>query len=274
MTESSSGIEMKLAEFAAFCQTTRDTLYWYDKNSLLKPAHRGENGYRYYDQSQFLQYSLISSLKNMGCSLDEIRQFQHPKPLAEYPPFFDEKLECIDRQIARAWRQKRLIQSLNRSVRESLQCRFDEPQVVFLEEEWLFMSKIPEGSNRISTLDYRSISELDRLAAANDDVIPYPHGTVISRQALDTDDPPFLFHFYVSAAPPADPRSIRRQGRYIQMYQRGDYDDISSAIGIIRDFVKVNHLEVCGDFLVYDLVTNIIAGTDADNITKILVPIN
>ena len=49
--------------FAGFCGTTKETLRHYKDIGLLSPAHRGENGYFYYDVEQFYDFYAISILR-------------------------------------------------------------------------------------------------------------------------------------------------------------------------------------------------------------------
>ena len=62
-------------QFAKYCKTTKETLRHYDKIGLLKPEKTGENGYHYYSARQLIKFTLISSLKTTGCSLDEINKY-------------------------------------------------------------------------------------------------------------------------------------------------------------------------------------------------------
>ncbi len=64
---------LSISQFAKFCGTTRQTLQYYDKIGLLHPALTGEQGYRYYNQPQSYDFRFITTLKNMGCSLEEIK---------------------------------------------------------------------------------------------------------------------------------------------------------------------------------------------------------
>lgn len=49
------------------------TLHWYDEIGLLKPAHIGANGYRYYEDEQLLLLQQILFYKEMGFALGEIQ---------------------------------------------------------------------------------------------------------------------------------------------------------------------------------------------------------
>lgn len=82
---------LKLSEFAEFCGTTRDTLLWYDKMGILKPAVVGENGYRYYSPKQFFDYDLISTLKQTGNSIREIAEYNREHSYAELRELFSGK---------------------------------------------------------------------------------------------------------------------------------------------------------------------------------------
>ena len=60
--------------FAALCGTTKETLRHYKELGLLAPAHRGENGYFYYDAEQFYDYYAIAVFRQTGTPLEEIRR--------------------------------------------------------------------------------------------------------------------------------------------------------------------------------------------------------
>ena len=64
----------KISEFAKLCGTSSKTLRFYEKVGLLKAAYtNSENGYRYYDDEQYCQYKLITVFKEIGFTLDEIK---------------------------------------------------------------------------------------------------------------------------------------------------------------------------------------------------------
>lgn len=53
------------------------TLHYYHEIDLLDPAHVGENGYRYYDRESLYQLQQILFFREMGFSLDAIREVLH-----------------------------------------------------------------------------------------------------------------------------------------------------------------------------------------------------
>lgn len=64
---------LKISEFAKLAKTTRRTLIFYDEKGLFSPAKTSDNGYRYYEPDQLYRFELISGLRQLGLSLNDIK---------------------------------------------------------------------------------------------------------------------------------------------------------------------------------------------------------
>ena len=53
---------LKTAEFAKMCHTTKDTLIFYDRIDVFKPAFVDSKKYRYYEMRQAVQFAFLSHL--------------------------------------------------------------------------------------------------------------------------------------------------------------------------------------------------------------------
>lgn len=62
-------------EFARRANVTVRTIHYYEKKGLIQPERISENGYRYYGQREFTRLQRILTLKLLGFSLEEIREF-------------------------------------------------------------------------------------------------------------------------------------------------------------------------------------------------------
>ena len=60
-------------DVARLSGVTVRTLHFYDEIGLLKLAHYGENGYRYYEKEQLLGFQQIMFYRELGVSLEQIR---------------------------------------------------------------------------------------------------------------------------------------------------------------------------------------------------------
>ena len=62
-------------EFAKLLEVKKDTLLYYDKMDLFKPAGTYDNGYRYYTFEQFDQFMAIQSLRNVEIPIKELKTY-------------------------------------------------------------------------------------------------------------------------------------------------------------------------------------------------------
>lgn len=67
----------KIGDFSKLSKVTVKALRYYEREGLLLPAFVDLNGYRYYEASQLIDLAKIVSLRQVGCSIDEIKQIQH-----------------------------------------------------------------------------------------------------------------------------------------------------------------------------------------------------
>ena len=88
------------------------TLHFYDETGLLKPAHHGANGYRFYEEPQLLLLQQILFYRELGFELKQIKKilggadFQiavalqsHRKTLQTNLTRTNRLIETIDRTI-------------------------------------------------------------------------------------------------------------------------------------------------------------------------------
>ena len=66
---------LSISEFARLAGTTRRTLIFYDQKDVFKPKKIAENGYRYYDYEQLYQIGFILGLRDLGLSVEEIKDY-------------------------------------------------------------------------------------------------------------------------------------------------------------------------------------------------------
>jgi MerR family Zn(II)-responsive transcriptional regulator of zntA len=109
----------QIGELAKRCNVTADTLRFYEKNQLIKPAGRSESGYRLYNQQNQSQVSFILKAKDLGLSLDEIRELLEIKleatehSCAEVKAITSAKLNLIDEKINELHRIRSALKKIN-----------------------------------------------------------------------------------------------------------------------------------------------------------------
>lgn len=105
--------EITVKQLAAISGVTVRTLHHYDEIGLLKPAHIGGNGYRYYGRAEMLRLQRILFHRELGVPLGEIAGLlelegadqvgvlmRHREKLAAERERFRILIETIDRTVA------------------------------------------------------------------------------------------------------------------------------------------------------------------------------
>ena len=90
-----------ISEFARTGNVTVRALRFYDEVGLLSPAHVvSENGYRWYSPAQFAQLNQIQAFKDMGFSLQEIRELlQRRLTPQELRAVLEERREVLRKRL-------------------------------------------------------------------------------------------------------------------------------------------------------------------------------
>ena len=68
---------LSVGQFAKLCGTTRDTLRHYYEQEIIIPRVDENNGYHYYSASQIGSFFFITTMRQAGCSLQEIKETIH-----------------------------------------------------------------------------------------------------------------------------------------------------------------------------------------------------
>ncbi|MEM7715204.1 MAG: heavy metal-responsive transcriptional regulator [Cyanobacteria bacterium P01_A01_bin.68] len=95
---------LKIGELARATRLTVGTLRYYSDIGLLKPIHRGDNGYRYYAINASEQVEFIKKAQTLGFSLEEIKQILDVRDGGEVPcdlvqSLLENKIEQLAIQI-------------------------------------------------------------------------------------------------------------------------------------------------------------------------------
>lgn len=104
-------------QFAKLARTTKRTILWYQQAGILMPVSVSENGYRCYEPRQILDYQIISLLRALGFSLEEISS--HITGGQSLMSLFTTKKVSIARQIEQLQAMHRDLESYSDSLADS-----------------------------------------------------------------------------------------------------------------------------------------------------------
>lgn len=91
------------AQFAKLHEVNKRTLHYYDDIGLFCPLTKEENGYRYYDISQSIDFEYIRMLKELNMSIKEIEMYRKQPTPDNFLKIADTKEQDSTRKF-KSWR--------------------------------------------------------------------------------------------------------------------------------------------------------------------------
>lgn len=95
------GIIYSIGELSKKTGVTKRTLDYYDEIGLLKPSARSEGGHRLYRDDDIMQLQRILALKNMGFSLDEIKEILEVTKITTWQESLKQQLDMVRKEQQR-----------------------------------------------------------------------------------------------------------------------------------------------------------------------------
>lgn len=116
---------MKVSEIARQARVTPDTVRYYARRGLLRPATDRDNGYRRFDDADLARLHFVQSAKRLGFQLDEISEIlgmadrgRSPCPLVR---------RIVQRRIAETRERLQAMQALQARLEAALALWADMP---------------------------------------------------------------------------------------------------------------------------------------------------
>ncbi len=259
---------LKTGDFARLCRTTKETLFHYDREGVLKPKYVSGNGYRRYGMEQYFDFDLISLLKETGSTLGEIRSYRDARDPRAYLRLLRERVGILREERARLARREAMLKKLVALTEEALEAEYDT---------LLFEERKPERIIATPTTP-------EKMTSSGGNVECYAACLAHDMGRGNTTDPPLgmivpecdarrgefrLCHFFTRAEE-GDPGDVREipGGRYAILFHKGEVASQAAAFGRMVEAVKKEGLRVVGDAYIFDQMTYFLTGSSAEYAAK------
>ncbi len=262
---------MKTSEFARFCSTTRDTLLWYDKVGILKPAEVHDNGYRYYTPNQYFDFFMISILKETGNSVQEIAEYRRQAGETQLYDMLETRQEELEQKFCELQRARQMLDAVMSSIQEAMHCEYEVPSLVTLPRQGIVTTPASEEQMPWSQDWVGSMALHIQRYEHTDGIRRYPFCVILNGADYGLRQPADKQYFFVADDETAT--DYRPAGDYVQLYHRGDYFKLWENHKPVTDFMAANHLRLCGDIYEYDILTDLMGNQEDDYVCKLLFPV-
>ena len=256
------------AQFAKLHEVNKRTLHYYDDIGLFCPLTKEENGYRYYDISQSIDFEYIRMLKELNMSIKEIEMYRKQPTPDNFLKIADTKEQELDKEIRKLKNIKRILQA-------------KKEQIVFCESLREQEIRVEEcKSERILTFPY-DFSEDDIYQIFSPlkstwgiEQIRMGIGSFISLDNVYNMNFTKYDGIYTIALNNKSVSNsfIKPKGRYLCGYQKGTWDKLPEMYQKMLDYSKKHDLELTG--YAYEVGLNdFVISNPNDYVTKIMIKI-
>lgn len=261
-------IPLTTSQFAKLHGVNKRTLHYYDSIGLFSPNNKGENGYRYYDSSQSIDFEYIRMLKDLNMSIEELSAYMQTPSAEEFIRIADKKETEIDAQIKRLKRTKQILHQKKEQIKFCKNLPGQEIKI----EEW------KEEKLLVLPYDFADdeLANVFSLAKNNWSIeqIRVGLGSFISLDKVLQNN----FTIYDGAFSPAlNTRShsesmIKPAGKYLCGYQKGTWDKLPQMYQKMIAYARENHMVLTG--FAYEMGLNeFVIASQEDYITRIMIKI-
>ena len=254
-------------EFAKLVDINKDTLLYYDKIDLFKPAGIHTNGYRYYTFEQFDQFMAIHSLRQVELPIKKLKTYFEAPTLQSLQQLAMKQSEQVELELKKLQEIQFFLQRVVELTNELKGIPFGEVLFKQLPEESVVYSQEKiDWSLSIEDLYQRSSQFLKELGVKS----TAAHGIVYAKEQLFQDQDS-LHHLFCRV----DTSNAKKKpaGLYAIIYHRGPFDFIDDTYTQLIDSLAAQNLAMDGDVYEEYLLHSIATLEEDEFVTKISVKV-
>lgn len=256
-------------EFAKRFGVKKDTLLYYDKIDLFKPAGKSENGYRYYTIPQFDIFWVIQSLRELNFPLKSLNNYLKAPSPEELIALSKNQLNKVDEEIEKLIQIRSILNRIVIQPEEALNAPLDKVILMELEEEPILYSD--KNTLKSDTTNEEWSSCYEEFFKKTELRGPAFIGSVIDKNDLLSGRFGRIDRLFVRVDKPDV--TIKPAGLYAVTYYKGSYESIVDFYKGFMRKIKEQGLTVCSDAYEEYLLNVLATQNSRDFVTKISVAV-
>lgn len=273
-------IKLTVSQFAKLHNVNKRTLHYYDEIGIFSPDYKGENGYRYYDYMQGVDFEYIKMLKELNMGLDEIKKYIDSPNEEDFKEIADVKIKEIDREIRTLNRRREVLEDkLNKLNKCDEVRKKNSIKVIDCEEQKFFFTPFKFEDDDLKQLiaHIKDVWTVDEYCKGIGSFVSVDK---IKRGEFEEYDGLFIEMLEDMESKNTKNTIIKPKGKYICAYHMGDWDTLPNFYGEIVKYAEENNLTLVGysfeigmnDFAISDMedyITQIMIRVEENNINSV-----
>ena len=273
-------IKLTVSQFAKLHNVNKRTLHYYDEIGIFSPDYKGENGYRYYDYMQGVDFEYIKMLKELNMGLDEIKRYIDNPNEEDFKEIAEVKIKEIDQEIRTLNRRREVLEDkLNKLNKCDDLRKKNSVKVIECEEQKFFYTPFKFEDDDLKQLisHIKDVWTVDEYCKGIGSFISVDK---IQRGEFEEYDGLFIEMLDDMESKNTKNTIIKPKGKYICAYHMGDWDTLPNFYGEIVKYAEENNLTLVGysfeigmnDFAISDMedyITQIMIRVEENNINSV-----
>lgn len=262
-----------IGELSSYQNISKQTLIFYDKIGLFRPAYVDPgNGYRYYSASQLDELDTILILKKCGLSLQAIKELLEHYTTENSLRVLTQQVQVLDRQMEELRMvRSRLAQRCVQLERAGLHREGgNQPRVERLPAQLLLIRPVEPPF----TLREISIATKQCFAQAFQEQLPiyFQSGVTVPLERIRAGryTEAFAAFLPIEGTDRAENLLQLPEGLGASIYHRGDYPSIGRSYRRLLEFCQAEKLEIRSDSYEFCINDYITTGDESEYLTKIV----
>ena len=269
----SAPIYFTTGEFAKLCHTTKHTLFYYDEIGILIPEIVKENGYRYYNASQIMIYDLISVLKDIGASLQEIKVYLEGHTPEQFIEILEEKKQEVAKKKRRLEHMEALLENAICLTKMGIQLESEAPYLEVQQEEYYIQTPIILEGDTVTDKDFiMAMSDHLKYCEQKEVNEQFPFIYAIKMEHFKAEN--YIENYCLTKLNKAVNLSrlhIKPGGTYAVLVHRGDYNKVPQSFQKLKDYITAQNLRIIGNAYEYELLSYLATKDESQYVMKLMV---
>lgn len=263
-----------IGEIAKLHNITVETLRYYDKEDLFKPAYIDkENGYRYYFPEQLVELATIIELKTLGFPLKEIKYYINHKDIEMTTKILKtqkkiiqeniDKLLTAQDEIKNKLKTIKNINKIDETVGKIIEKYIPERNIIS------FFGEFKENSS--SDLEYINFSkkEYKRFSEFPKEIfLGYLSGVAVSKDNLIAEKHTIFNKLFIFSKM-NEGNDIIPAGKYITYLHKGDYIHLKDIYMKLLSYIDQHHYTIADGSIEISLISSVITKNPDEFLTEI-----
>ncbi|GAA0371792.1 multidrug efflux transcriptional regulator BltR [Alkalibacterium iburiense] len=247
---------LSTGQFAKLVGVSKHTLFFYDEKDIFSPLLRKDNGYRYYSIRQIETFLVISSLKDLGMPLEDIKSYLTSRSPDALVQLLDKETHKLDKRINHLKGLKEMMEEKKSVTKKAMDADLSVFTIERQRKKKLLITEVKDVLN--SKQYYEAFQKHYSILYKEGKRSSWLEGLMVPVSETYTMHTGYRGYLYTVVENPAISNHTLTEGDYLIGYFKGDDEAIEEAHHQLISYAKEQGYTF-GDYIFEDVVLDELA---------------